>query len=189
VDTALDDLAGWREDRGMGYDLTGLIGAPGTLRPGVATLPDARVVGLDAGLALVPLTGPVLAAVRAADSPEDAGALPGFRQLTPAVARWAAALSAAGPVLYAEAEFFAGSGTQAAIGWRDGQVWFGPLHTRTPDEQREGFAVAAGPGLRGMAVNAGLRRLGVRAPPAGEPWMDEFWTAGLGRKRSTADWA
>jgi len=173
----------------MGYDLTGLIGAPGILRPGVAAVPGARVVGLDAGLALVPLTGPVLAAVRAAGGPEDAGPLPGFHQLTPAVARWAAGLSAAGPVLYAEAEFFGGSGSQAAIGWRDGQVWFGPLRTRTPDEDREGFAVAAGPGLRGMAINAGLRRLGVPTPPDGEPWMDEFWTVGLSRQRSTDDWA
>jgi hypothetical protein len=40
-----------------------------------------------------------------------------------------------------------------------------------------------------MAINAGLRQLGVRAPPDGEPWMDEFWAAGLARQRSTDDWA
>ena len=173
----------------MGYELTGLIGAPETLRAGVAALPGVRVVGLGAGLALVPLTAPVLTAVRAAGNPEDSGPRPGFRQLTPAVARWVAGCSKAGPVLYAEAEFFGGSGSQAAIGWRDGQVWLGPLRTRTGDDDREGFAVADGPGLRGMAINAGLRRLGVRAPPDGEPWMDEFWAVGLVRHRSTDGWA
>jgi hypothetical protein len=184
----VDDRVARREDPGMSYDLTALIGAPGTLRPAVASLPGARVVELAAGLALVPLTGPVLAAIRARGGERATAPASGFQALTPAVARLAAGASAAGPVLYAEAEFFGGDGSQAAIGWRGGQVSFGPLHTQTRGEGREGFAVAAGAGLRGMALNAGLRDLGVRAPADGEAWQDEFWTAGLGRCRSTQDW-
>jgi hypothetical protein len=171
----------------MGYDLTGLIGRPDTLQAAAAAVPAARAVGLGAGLALVPLTEGVLAAIRACGP--DGQPAAGFSQLTPAVARFAAGLSAAGPVLYAEAEFFGGTGTQAATGWRDGRVWFGPLHTRAGPEQRDGFAPPAGPALRGMAINAGLRALGVHAPAGGEPWMDEFWVVGLGRRRATDDWA
>ncbi len=173
----------------MGYDLTALIGAPDTLRPAVAAVPGARVVDIAAGLALVPLTGPVLGAIRAGGGERAVAPARGFQALTPAVARFAAGASAAGPVLYAEAEFFGGSGSQAVIGWRGGRVSIGPLLTQTMGEGREGFAVAAGPGLRGMALNAGLRDLGVRTPADGEPWQDEFQAAGLGRCRATEDWS
>jgi hypothetical protein len=102
-------------------------------------------------------------------------AIAGFDRLTDVGVATAAAFSAVARVAYLETEFFAGMGTQAALGWEDGRVAFGPRLTQTAGEGREGFRdVEAGADL---AVNEVLRWLGVSA----EGPQDEFDTLGLGR--------
>lgn len=60
---------------------------------------------------------------------------------------------------------------------------FGPLFTATRHEEADdGYVVA---GRDAMAINTGLRRLGVRTVP---PSIDEFGTAGLDRHRWTDEW-
>ena len=81
----------------------------------------------------------------------------------------------AAPVAYLEAETFGGTGTQAMVLWRDGEVWLGPVTTR---------ATAARASAEDGAVNQALRHLGVGRPGA----IDEFDALGLGRHRHTEDW-
>ena len=88
--------------------------------------------------------------------------LPGFLELTTTLAQEAAEASSAGPVLYIHMEFHGGQGTHDAVGWRDGTVAFGPLFTKTPRESADEQYVATRSG-RDMAINAGLRWLGVTA--------------------------
>ena len=64
-----------------------------------------------------------------------------------------------------------------------GPFVFGPQFTRTANEPAESpYELADRPG---MAINAALRALGVRA----EPPDDELPTIGLDRHRWTAEWA
>jgi hypothetical protein len=81
---------------------------------------------------------------------------------------------------YVEAEFFAGTGNQAAVGLEGGMVRFGPLRTQMPTEDREGFEVVQEQDV--MAINLALRWLGV----VRSDLRDEFDTVGLGRVRG--DW-
>jgi hypothetical protein len=85
--------------------------------------------------------------------------------LTPDVESLAARVSDQAPVLYAEAEFFGGVGEQQAVLWRGG----------------EATALDGG----AAPINAALRALGVRR--SGD--LDEFDSVGLGRHRSTPEWA
>jgi len=63
-------------------------------------------------------------------------------------------------------EFHGGEGTHDAVGWRDGEVAFGPLFTKTPQEPAPDHYVAVRPGPD-MAINEGLRWLGVTAADVG----------------------
>jgi hypothetical protein len=133
------------------------------------------------GARLVPLTNEVRARFGVAAGASDKVA--GFRELTHGIAHWAENLSDHWTVLYVHCEFWAGHGIHAAIAWSQGPVVFGPKFTRTPNEEAEPpYELADGPG---MAINAALRALGVRA----EPPDDEFATIGLDRHRWTAEWA
>jgi hypothetical protein len=67
-------------------------------------------------------------------------------------------------IVFIEAEFFGGLGSQAAIGWQAGQLAFGPLQGKD-------------------AINQVLHWLGII--PAGQ--ADEFEALRLGRYRSTED--
>jgi hypothetical protein len=93
-------------------------------------------------------------------------------------AEWAAKVAADidGKVVYIEAEFFGGVGSQAAMGWDRGKPDFGPLRTQTEGEDRAGFESTS---AEHMAINAALRWLGVAAAPL----KDEFATIGLDRLR------
>lgn len=98
----------------------------------------------------------------------------GFDRLIDDVSAAASGLSARGRVVYVEAEFFGGTGSQAALGWEGGRVAFGPLLTQTPGEGRDGYTdVPAGEDL---AIDRALRWLGVSADGA----HDEFDALGLG---------
>ena len=94
---------------------------------------------------------------------------------------WALKVSEQGPVVYAEADFFGGTGVQAAMAWRDGKVLMEPVKT---------FLECRAGRLRGAllverAINQALQAIGVYAP-LGD---DEFDALGLGRCKQTADWA
>ena len=78
-------------------------------------------------------------------------------------------------VIYIEAEFFAGQGNQAAVGWHGGVLEFGPRRTQMPMEDREGYTVVAD--QDDMAINSALRWLGV----ARSETRDEFDVVGIGR--------
>ena len=97
----------------------------------------------------------------------------GVEHLTDNAANAAAALSVDRRVVYVDAEFFGGEGTQSAVGWERGQIAFGPRLTATPGEDAEGYEVVPPEG--DMAINEALRWLGVQASPG----QDEFDTLGL----------
>jgi hypothetical protein len=133
------------------------------------------------GARLIPITDAVHARFEVEERSSDR--VPGFRELTNGIAHWAANLSRHCTVVYVHCEFWAGDGIHAAIAWSHGSVVFGPKFTRTPNEPAESpYEPADRPG---MAINAALRAVGVRA----EPPADEFATIGLDRRRWTAEWA
>lgn len=134
-----------------------------------------------AGLRLVPLTDRLKSSLRAG-RPADVR-VEGFYELTEAIAGLASDLSTSGRVLYVHSEFHGGEGLQAVLGWERAAVSFGPLFTVTPHETAEDwYMVASG---KEMAINTGLRWVGVRARP---PAIDEFSAAGLDRHRWTEEW-
>ncbi|MFJ7149255.1 hypothetical protein ACIQVT_13805 [Streptomyces sp. NPDC100445] len=154
----------------MGYALEAVIAGEEPARAVARAVPGARVVPLGRGLALVPVTDEVRAAVTGGTGP----ATLGFRWLPAEFDALLAQGSALGPVAYVEAEYFGGVGEERAAVWSAGALALGPLDAPT----RRLFRRAAGPVCRA------LRRLGVRRGPG----RDEFEAVGLGRHRDTEDW-
>jgi hypothetical protein len=106
-----------------------------------------------------------------------AGAAPepdGFWQALAGFDRVLAACSAKGPLAYIEADYFGGTGTQAAQAWDAGKVVLGPLHLT------EGEPLPT----TGSPISQALRRLGATKGNH----IDEFDAVGLGRHRNTDDW-
>jgi hypothetical protein len=147
----------------VGYTLEAVIGAPDVLQPIVDRWPDAMIVPLASGLALVPMTDELFDAATDGTT-QDA---PGFFKLPTGFDRELAGWSAAGPVAYVEAEFFGGVGSQCAALWEGGRLTLGPM---AADED--------GP------ISQVLARLGVSR----DGQRDEFDTVGLDRHRHTEDW-
>ncbi|MGW0908366.1 hypothetical protein [Streptomyces sp. NPDC002853] len=154
----------------MGYDLQAVIGGE-VLRAAARELPAARLAPIGQGLSLMPMTEALLTSF--ADGGDD-GVL-GFWRLSDRFAKTLADWSTAGPVAYAEAEYFGGAGEQTAVVWDGGTIALGPLHEpeNTPSPPA------------GSPISQALRRLGVVAA-TGE---DEFTAVGLGRHRSVEAWA
>lgn len=158
----------------MSYELRAVVAAEELLRAVSQDLAEAVVVPLGQGLSLMPMTDRLFDAVTdgSADGSE-VGPL-GFRRLPGGfdglLTRW----SAAGPVLYAEAEYFGGVGEQRAAVWADGTMALGPLHV----SEGQPFPAAGSP------ISQALRRLGAVADPTG----DEFQAVGLDRHRHNEDW-
>jgi hypothetical protein len=98
----------------------------------------------------------------------------GFWKLPGTVADLLAALSTAGPVAYAELDYFGGAGRQAAVMWDAGELVWGPsvLDVNQPVAHE------------GTPVSSALRRLGVVAAQG----LDEFDTVGLPRHRHMEPW-
>lgn len=159
--SATSRRAPWQAPATVAFVLAGFVARAGD---GGSSLPAASVVALPQGFALVRL-----------HQTDGESAIAGFDRLTEEAAAAAAAFSTVGRLAYIEAEFFGGTGTQAALGWDGGRIAFGPRLTQTPGEGREHYEdVEAGADL---AINEALRWLGVSA----EGTHDEFDTLGLGR--------
>ncbi|MFG2949735.1 hypothetical protein [Streptomyces adustus] len=155
----------------MGYELQAVIAADELLRAASREVPGARVVSLQQGLSLMPMTDEVFDGVTDGSDGADLGfwKLPrGFETL---LAQW----SSAGPVAYVEAEYFGGVGEQRAVVWADGSLALGPLD----EPEKKWFSRAVSP------ISQALRRLGARRS-LGE---DEFEAVGLDRHRNNEDWA
>lgn len=128
----------------------------------------ARAAGYDAvrlpqGYGLVPVTSDLFDRLGGGEVRPFGDA---FWFLSSGVAALARRASTTAPVAYLEAEIFGGTGSQAMVLWRDGEVWLGPVTTQA------------------TAVNQALRHLGVGRLGA----ADEFDALGLGRHRHTEDW-
>ena len=146
----------------MGYTIQAVIGPAALLTTVVAEQPGAALIGLPQGIAMMPMTDEVFDAVNAG---ADEGL--GFWKLPAGYPGKLSAWSVAGPVGYAEAEFFGGAGGQRAALWVAGRLAWGPVS--------EG---------EGSPISLLLRKLGVTRGTH----HDEFDALGLGRHRDTEDW-
>ena len=154
----------------MGYILEAVIGSESVLRKAVNGQPAAELIPLAKGIAMVPMTDKLFAAVTDGTSDRPLG----FWKLPGGFERVLSDWSSAGPVGYVEAEYFGGYGGQRAALWVDGEVAIGPLAAdagQQPEENR-------GP------ISEMLRHLGVKRGNRG----DEFDAVGLGRHRHTSEW-
>ncbi|MEU9129190.1 hypothetical protein AB0D08_13965 [Kitasatospora sp. NPDC048540] len=154
----------------MSYELNALAATAELLNVVAAEVPVARVVRLEQGLALIPMTDRLHAALH---QPAAAGQ-PGFSYFPGGLVRRLEAWSQSAPIAYLEAAYFGGEGSQSAAVWVDGRLTLGPLHLAEdgpdPDD--------------GTPISQALRRLGARR----DPGRDEFETVGLGRRRDIEDW-
>ncbi|MFD8481936.1 hypothetical protein [Kitasatospora sp. NPDC059673] len=146
----------------MGYALEAVVAAEPLLRAATADLPDAHVVPLAQGLALLPMTDDLHDAVM-----DGTPAHPGFRKLPGGFHHTLATWSATGPVAYVEADIWGGTGDQSVAVWTRGALTLGPLTAPT-----------------GSPISLALRHLGAHA----DGHHDEFDALGLGRHRRTEAW-
>jgi hypothetical protein len=181
---------------GLFYDLAAAVGRLAVLNFFARQNPAARVIPLQAGgLGLLPITEEAavgfgctaLVDPRAPASTTDAGEAEagpsslltgpesGFSVLTPELVRLFETGSRLGPVAYIEANYLGREGWQSAVVWRHGRVDVGPLLLG----RNEVFYSDSAP------ISIALRALGLTAVGR----RDEFVVAGLGRRRSTQEWA
>jgi hypothetical protein len=141
----------------MGYTLQALIGEFASLEQ--AGLPDATIIALPQGKALIPLSTAFRVKHDISFLPlTDEGVDVFPKSIESLIHRIA-------KIAYLEAEFFGGEGVQAAAIWNYGKLIFGPLVA--PD-----------------AINRALSLLGV----SNEDHIDEFEALKLGSRRNTDDW-
>jgi hypothetical protein len=157
----------------MRYELTALVARPTVLQTLEHRFAAVRLVALNCGLALVPVTPELRAdAGRSVLISRESG----FAKLTCGVAE--ALLekgSERGPIAYLEAEYNGRDGHQAAAVWEHGIVCHGPeILGSTEPFPRSG----------GGPIGGALRQLGVKAVGR----HDEFMVLGLGRFRLTEHW-
>lgn len=132
-------------------------------------------VELPQGYGLLPITTAVIERL-GGEEPRPFGK--NFLSLSAGVESLARGISLAGGIAYLEAEIFGGTGTQAMVLWRGGEVCLGPVTT-------EFTATGPDPSTNPQwPFNRALRELGVDRGDA----LDEFDSLGLGRWRHTEDW-
>ncbi|MBO1419571.1 hypothetical protein J0670_33820, partial [Streptomyces sp. FH025] len=145
----------------MSYELQALIGTLELLTVAAAEVPAARVVPLAQGLALIPVTPAVLAALQGGEAGSKSGDGAGFGGHSDGFELRLAAWSKAEPIARVEADYFGGSGTQRAAVWSNGRIVLGPLSSGefepSPPE--------------GTPISRALRRIGARVEPGD---TDEF---------------
>lgn len=149
--------------------------------PEAAGVPGGlKTVPLPARLTMLPLTEEVLGHLGAVGP--DVDRIKPDWMLRRRVAALAARMSADRRALYVFGETSGGPGTQEAVGWREGRLFYGPAGTCDLEADREpGYRVVP---HRDSAINAGLRAMGVQAAPG----ADEYETIGLTRHRMTDGW-
>ncbi|MEU9079449.1 hypothetical protein ACFYUY_38935 [Kitasatospora sp. NPDC004745] len=160
----------------MSYELQALIGTLELLTVAAAEVPAARVVPLAQGLALIPVTPEVRAALQVDDGTPKPVHGPGPGRHPDGFQLRLAAWSKAGPVACVEADYFGGTGSQRAVVWEDGRIALGPLGTGEFEPSP----------AEGTPISRALRRIGARTE-AGR--ADEFESVGLAAHRSTGGWA
>ena len=158
----------------MSYELCALAGLY-QVAAQAADQAGAPVVELPQGYGLVPITPQVLDRLSGGTAPPFGNT---FRFLSPGVESLARKVSHAGPIAYLEAELFGGTGTQAMVAWRDGEVWLGPATTEF------GLGPTDPASNPQWAFNQALRQLGVDRGEA----FDEFDALNLCMHRRTEDW-
>jgi hypothetical protein len=154
----------------MGYVLRAVVGGVDVVR-GVSEAVGEGVVELAQGFGLVPITDEAFDRVGGGDDDEVLGEP--FWFLSRPLEAICVEASAKGALAYLEAELFGGAGTQAAVVWSGGREDLGPVATDESGRLADG------------AFNVTLRQLGADRGAA----IDEFSALGLGRHRSTDDWA
>ncbi|RYY90961.1 MAG: hypothetical protein EOO11_23310 [Chitinophagaceae bacterium] len=145
----------------MAYQIEAFIGKEESLQLLAAAYPAVRLVALEQGLYLAPMTPEVFRALNGEDEHPDVGS---FMKMTVEVERSVRATIGGALLGYIEADYFGGSGGQQGIVWKDGR--------RIDLEQGHG------------AINSVLWRLGVQALEG----QDRFESVGLDRERGTDDW-
>jgi hypothetical protein len=152
----------------VGYTIAAFI----TRQPAAADLAEAlgtARIPLEQGLELVPVRRPRRGENGKPTVPSSLGSA--LWWLTADAEDAALRAAAHGPVAYAEAEYFGGVGEQRAVLWQDGRA-------RLFESELPG------------AINTALKALDAeRVPASTGRAQDEFDSVGLGRYRSTEDWA
>jgi hypothetical protein len=152
------------------YCLEAVVAGDEVLRRVAGSRPEACIVPLESQLSLLLMTDEFFDAVTVAGG----AALNGFWKAPLGFGDLLATSSKHGPVAYAEADYFGGSGTQCAQVWNAGSVVLGPLR----------LAVDERPGAAGSPISQALRALGV----VRGGHFDEFDAVRLGRHRETGAW-
>lgn len=159
----------------MGYELRAVVGKR-DLAERFAETVSGEVVGLNQGLALVPITDQVFDGLGGGEQRSYGET---FWFLSQALVNYLASCSLHGPLAYIEVELFGGTGTQAAVVWAGGSITDAPVLTEFQ------WPPTATHRQRSWAVNGALRELGVDVGSA----VDEFDAVGLSRgPRATAEW-
>lgn len=154
----------------VGYELAAVIAAESVLRATFADLIGTKIVPIEQGLALLPITDEFFDSVTDPGAPEAADFWKLPRGFPERLASW----SVAGPIAYVEADFFGGTGSQSAQVWANAATVFGPVHLAEGEPTPKG----------GTPISQALRHLGVRRGGR----VDEFEGAGLDRHRHLEDW-
>lgn len=170
-DTRAVALAEHGHNQDVGFRLQAVIAREHVLRELAGHVPEARIVALGQHLSLLPMTDEYHDAIAISGAPK----IDAFWRAPAGFAHALIACSATGSVAYVEAEYFGGTGTQAAQVWLAGKVTLGPL---SHDGNEPFSATEPSP------ISQALRQLGAVA--GGH--FDEFGAVGLGRHRDTEDW-
>jgi hypothetical protein len=163
-----------RHDVNVSYELSALAGkyqvaARAAAKAGIAA------VKLPQGYGLVPITPQVFDRLGGGTAKPFGDT---FWFLSSGIAALARKVSHTGAIAYLEAEIFGGTGTQATVAWRDGEVWLGPATTEfgwPPPDPASNPQWAFNQALRYLGVDRGKR-------------IDEFDALNLGKHRQTEDW-
>lgn len=148
----------------MGHFVTALLGSKAVLsaisqKEGVASPVEAK-----AGIWLLPLPEETLDKIVGLPVGQS---VQGFTYLFPRLLEKLKLASMQGWIVYAETDYFGGTGAQGAVAIQNGAILYGPEH-----------------GEWGC-INQALSSVGIKTVP---PAQDEFETVGLDLHRSTEDW-
>lgn len=146
----------------MGHSIAGFVARRELLAAGTGHLSNAVVASLPQGFGFLPATDDLYDELGDGDAPHDE-----FWRLSDGLARLGVELSRGGPVAWVETDYFGGTGEQAAMVWKNGEVISEPRKSRLG------------------AIHHALQWLDVEKGTA----EDRFDALGLGRHRHTVDWA